>query len=117
MQMDIYKTNLEGEPTDLVVADNRAIAIEGSIDQHPVAVFLARQSEKSRRIHLQGLNLIAGMLTGGLDDARTFNWAGIRYQHTQAVRSKLAGSLCSIDSQADDFRSLWSHHGRPGGSA
>ncbi|MBK6799456.1 MAG: hypothetical protein IPG76_22465 [Acidobacteria bacterium] len=52
--MDIYKTNLESETTDLAVVDNRAIAIEGSIDQHPVAVFLARQSEKSRRIHLQG---------------------------------------------------------------
>jgi site-specific recombinase XerD len=36
------------------------------------------------------LDLVAGLLTDGRADALTLPWAQLRYQHTQAVRSRLA---------------------------
>jgi len=89
MRIDIYKTNNNQEGTGLVPAGSAALetAAQPGLDRHPVAVFLARLSPGSRRVHLQALNVIAGILSAGREDARSFGWAGLRYQHTAAVRS------------------------------
>ena len=60
------------------------------LDQHPAAVYLARLALGSRRTMTDALNRIAGMLTGNRCDRKTLRWDAVRYQHTQAVRSKLA---------------------------
>jgi integrase len=38
----------------------------------------------------ESLDTIAGLLTGGLADAQSVDWSAVRYQHAQAVRSRLA---------------------------
>lgn len=57
---------------------------------HPVAVYLARLAPGSRRTMRQALDVVARLLTNGQADAVTLPWALLRYQHTQAVRSRLA---------------------------
>src|SRR5690606_55522 len=57
---------------------------------HPVAVYLARLAPGSRRTMRQALDVVAGMLTDGQADAITLPWAHLRYEHTQAVRGRLA---------------------------
>lgn len=59
------------------------------IDRHPAAVYLAGKAKGSRRSMLQALNVIAGLLSGGKETAESLNWASLRYQHTQAIRSQL----------------------------
>ena len=85
--------------TDALVPRNNDKAIkidrptpdpEPKISQHPAAVYLARLAPGSRRTMRQALNTIAGLMTGGQADARHFLWAELRYQHTTAIRSKLA---------------------------
>lgn len=60
------------------------------LDRHPAAVYLARLAPGSRRTMQDALDRIAGMLTGDRCDRWTLRWNALRYQHTQAVRSKLA---------------------------
>lgn len=57
---------------------------------HPVAVYLARLAPGSRRTMRQALDVVAGILTDGHADAITLPWSAVRYQHAQAVRSRLA---------------------------
>lgn len=59
-------------------------------DQHPAAVYLAGLSTGSRRTMRQALNTVAGILSDGQADAELLPWGGVRYQHVQAVRAKLA---------------------------
>jgi site-specific recombinase XerD len=59
-------------------------------DQHPAAVYLARLAEGSRRTMRQALDICAGIITNGRDDARTIRWQDVRYQHSQLIRSELA---------------------------
>ncbi len=73
------------DPTALVHVGKRA-----PLDQHPAAVYLARLAPGSRRTMSDALDKIAGMLTADRCDRRTLRWDQVRYQHTQAVRSKLA---------------------------
>jgi site-specific recombinase XerD len=83
-------TNLPtiSDTSDLVVTE--AVPL----DRHPAAVYLASlTSERSRRVMHQALRTIAALLTG--QDAKnadilTVNWAALRYQHTAAIRSRLA---------------------------
>lgn len=58
------------------------------LDQNPAAVYLAGLAETGRRTQKQSLDYIAGLLTGNAD-CFSCNWAGLRYQHTAAIRSKL----------------------------
>jgi site-specific recombinase XerD len=75
-----------------IEAPNRLLmlAIQPPADQHPAAVYLGRLAPGSRRTMRAALDVVAGMLTSGSADAQTLNWAGVRYQHAQAVRSGLA---------------------------
>jgi site-specific recombinase XerD len=59
-------------------------------DRHPAAVYLSRLAPGSRRTMRQALDSIAAMLTGRLADAQSLDWPALRYQHTQAVRTRLA---------------------------
>ncbi len=60
------------------------------LDYHPVAVYLASLAPGSRRTMRQALDTIAAILTNGQQDALSLNWGALRYQHTAAVRSRLA---------------------------
>src|SRR5262245_37960803 len=59
------------------------------VDQNPAAVYLARLgSEKSRSSQRSHLRRIVRLLGG--EDLFSFPWAGLRYQHVTALRSKIA---------------------------
>jgi site-specific recombinase XerD len=66
------------------------LAVEAPADRHPAAVYLARLAPGSRRTMRAALDLVATMLTSGAADAQTLDWSVLRYQHAQAVRSRLA---------------------------
>lgn len=62
-------------------------------DQHPAVVYLARLAPGSRRTMAAALRRVACLVTGAPDspDAHlTFAWAALRYQHTAAIRARLA---------------------------
>lgn len=58
-------------------------------DRNPALVYLASLSTSSRRTMGEALNKVASLLGEGLD-AATCPWALLRYQHTQALRTKLS---------------------------
>jgi hypothetical protein len=57
---------------------------------NPALVYLARLAPGSRRTMRQVLDAICGMVAGGKYDALTMPWHFLRYQHTQAVRARVA---------------------------
>lgn len=59
-------------------------------DRHPAYVYVARLAPGSRRTMGQALTVVAGVF-GRTPD--TLDWAALRYQHTQAVRARLAEDL------------------------
>ena len=69
--------------TELILAEAPAM------DRNPAAVYLASLSASGRRTMHQALDTIAGILTGNAD-AFSCNWAVVRFQHTTAIRTKLA---------------------------
>lgn len=72
--------------SDLVMREGQLPA-----DRNPAAVYLARLGPGSRRAMKQALDTMAGMLTGGQGgDGGSLAWHALRYQHTQAVRARLA---------------------------
>lgn len=87
------------EPAPLRLLDVAAPAIAAEPGpRHPVSVYLARlTSQNSRRAVLRDLHVIAGLLTGGLDqkqrpygDPWTLPWAAVAYGEANAVRAELA---------------------------
>lgn len=61
------------------------------LTEHPAAVYLnSRLQPGSRRAMRGALNTIAGILTLGIADAMTLDWAALRYKHTAALRAVLA---------------------------
>ncbi len=60
------------------------------LDRNPASVYLASLALGSRRTMRDALNVIAAMLTNGDADALTLQWAALRFQHTAAIRAKLA---------------------------
>jgi len=78
------RTVVTTSSTELVLVDHPPI------DQNPAAVYLASLSQSGRRTQQHALNTIANMLTGGGANAFTCNWSAVRYQHTAALRTKLA---------------------------
>ena len=60
------------------------------LDQNPAAVYLAGLATPAgRRVMKQSLDVIADIMTAGQMDALSFPWHSLRFQHTQAIRSKL----------------------------
>jgi integrase/recombinase XerD len=77
--------------TDVAVPNRLLmLANQPPADEHPAAVYLGRLAPGSRRTMRAALDLLAAMLTSGAADAKTLDWAAVRYQHAQAVRSGLA---------------------------
>lgn len=74
---------VEVAPVDLVATS------PAPPDRHPVAVYLARLSVRSRRTMEGALHTVAHLLTAGRADAWQLNWPVLDYQHTQAVRTAL----------------------------
>jgi hypothetical protein len=62
------------------------------LDQNPAAVYLAHLTPGGQRTMCEALNKIAAMLTGGQANALTCQWSALRFQHTAAVRARLAAT-------------------------
>src|SRR5437879_5725920 len=68
-------------------------AAELRADRHPAVVYLARLAPGSRRTMEAALRRVASLVTGepeAPDSHLRFTWAALRYQHTAAVRARLA---------------------------
>ena len=65
------------------------------LSQNPAAVYLSQLAPGSRRTMRQALNAIACLITNGSQDAFTFEWQQLRYQHTAAIRSALMEKYAS----------------------
>ena len=78
--------------TELTTTTNAALEpATYAPDRNPALVYLAGlRSEHSRRAMRQSLNAIAHLLTDGQLDGLALPWHTLRYQHTQAIRAKLA---------------------------
>ena len=63
------------------------------LDQNPAAVYLAGLKPTGRRSQQQGLNVIADLL--GFSDCFSVPWGALRFQHTQAVKTKLEARYSS----------------------
>ncbi len=76
--------------TELMIVQPTAIdqPARYSHDKHPALVYLASISESSRRPVSQSLRAIAALF--GLDDFMIVPWGAMRYEHTQAIRSRFA---------------------------
>lgn len=64
-------------------------AMPARVDENPAAVYLARLSGGSFRVQRAALNTIAQLVQVGAT-AADFPWASLRYQHTQAIRARVA---------------------------
>ncbi len=82
---------LIAQPTrPLAVTQHPTVISNAPIETNPAAIYLAGLSTKSsRRTMKQALDTIASLLSGGVHDAATLNWAALRYVHTVALRAKL----------------------------
>jgi integrase/recombinase XerD len=75
--------------TELTTTNDLIIIEPLPLDQHPAAVYVAGLAHGSRRTMRGALDRIADLLVRGAN-ALTLNWAALRFQHTAAIRSKLA---------------------------
>lgn len=62
------------------------------LDQNPAAVYLAHLTTGGQRTMGEALNKIASLLTGGTATAISCRWSALRFQHTAAVRARLAAT-------------------------
>jgi site-specific recombinase XerD len=63
---------------------------KANLANHSVAVYLSRLSKGSRRTMMGALCKIAELASQGKIDVWNFEWSALRYQHTQAIRTRLA---------------------------
>jgi len=77
--------------TNLETIDPKSLLLTEPIPltRHPAAVYLASLGEGSVPTMKGTLDEIASILTQGVGDAMTLNWAKLRYQHTAAIRTIL----------------------------
>jgi len=76
----------ESSPNSLVLEDILPL------DQNPAAVYLAHLTPGGQRTMGEALNKIAAMLAGDQANALTCRWSALRFQHTAAVRARLAAT-------------------------
>lgn len=76
--------------TSLVAPTIPTAVVEYTLEQNPAAVYLAGLSRGSRPTMIGALVKIASLLTNGKTDYLSVNWAALRFQHTSAIRSRLA---------------------------
>ncbi|OJV94849.1 MAG: hypothetical protein BGO39_34285 [Chloroflexi bacterium 54-19] len=60
------------------------------LDRNPAAIYLASLRPTGRRGMHRALAAMAETMTGGPFDPLTFPWHNLRFQHTQALRARLA---------------------------
>jgi site-specific recombinase XerD len=81
------------ETTEIVTTAPTALQTTqaGSLAENPVAAYLAGlASQRTRTVQLQALAKIAEIISGGqTSDPWAMDWAGLRYSHTQAIRTAL----------------------------
>jgi len=77
-------------PVSTVGITAPSLVSKASLANHPVAVYLSRLAKGSRRTMMGALSKIAELATQGKVDVWSFEWPALRYQHTQAIRTKLA---------------------------
>ena len=58
------------------------------LDENPAAVYLSKLSKNARRVQMDALNVIAGILIPD-SDYLSFPWRKLEYQHGQALRTFL----------------------------
>lgn len=69
------------------------------LDRNPAAVYLAGlANDKARRVQKNALDTIAAMLTGEAD-CLSCNWAALRFQHTAAIRARLANEYSAASAR------------------
>lgn len=67
-----------------------ALAADAPIDRNPAALYLSSLRPAGRRGMTSQLNRAAGMLTDGrVTSALALDWARVRFQHVQALRSRM----------------------------
>lgn len=72
-------------------ATDLALTTPRPADQNPALVYLAGlNTESGRRTMRQALDAIAHLVSGGRADLYTLDWSALRFQHTQAIRARLA---------------------------
>ncbi|MDQ7034337.1 MAG: tyrosine-type recombinase/integrase [Anaerolineae bacterium] len=85
--------------TDIITTeedDSLLIPANYEVARNPAHVYIVSLSERSRRVQLHSLKSIVATVTGApiaeIDDSAVYNfqWDKLRYQHTTAIRSKLA---------------------------
>jgi len=74
----------------LALPTTAALAVPMPADRHPALVYLARLAPGSRRTMRGALDAVARLVTAGKLDALGLDWAALRYQHTAAIRTRLA---------------------------
>lgn len=77
--------------TELTTTTDLIIIEPLPLDQHPAAVYIAGLAKGSRRTMRAALDKIADLLIG-VPDSLQVQWGRLRFQHTAAIRSKLAES-------------------------
>jgi len=101
MRMHILVTNPEREETTVTTtqiapgwphSSTEIVPVsDRPADRNPALVYLAGlNSEAGRRTMRQALDVIARLVTSGKADVMTFPWERLRFQHTQAIRARLA---------------------------
>ncbi len=73
--------------TGLIVVDGGTLAPSGAQGANPAAVYLASLAPTGRYSMLRALDRIAGMMG---HTWQSMPWAALRYEHVQAIRTKLA---------------------------
>jgi len=74
---------------ETIIVDELILDHPLPLTAHPAAVYLSSLSDGSKSTMEQSLNAMAALLTNGVCDAYTLNWAALKYQHTAAVRVAL----------------------------
>lgn len=76
---------------ELITTQNELVILEPlPLDRNPAAVYLSQLGSKNSKVtQLKALEIIARLLTSN-PDAMACNWAALRFQHTRAIRSRLA---------------------------
>ena len=86
---DVVAGNAAPAPPAILVPPAERIA-ERPRDEDPVLAYLARLAPGSRRTMRASLETIAGLASAGEVGALDFPWWLLRYQHSEAIRGRLA---------------------------
>ena len=112
--MGVFKDNLPAKPEVTLPASPESGFLFAPSSENPALVYLARlTSPKSRRTMRGHLDRIAGLLTGGASDAESLPWGQLRYQHTAAVRARLAEAYapstanCALAAMRGVLKEAW----------